>query len=158
MARWAVLAPSAILKKQEWPDPRGWAPSKSIIEKSQFQSGGQWARPREAGQARHYWFPQGEAKRSRNDWCNPGEGNRVWNDWCLSPVGTQSRRGWATEDAERSQMSDSTPELKKFTMKEQASDDWTDWLPTMWKATDKIRFHLFCPELVKQAGSMAFGR
>lgn len=85
---------SAVLKQKEWPDPRGWAPSKSIMQKSLFHSGSQWAHPREAGQVQHYWFPQGKAKRSWNDWCNPGEGNRVWNDWCFPPVETQFRKVW----------------------------------------------------------------
>lgn len=85
---------SIVLKLKEWPSPRGWAPSKSIIEKSLFQSGSQWAHPREAGQAQHHWFPQGKARRSWNDWCNPGEGNQVWNDWCPPQVGTQSKKVW----------------------------------------------------------------
>lgn len=88
------LRSSAVPKQKEWLDPRGNAASKSIIRKSLFQSGGQWAHPREAGLAWHYWFPQGKAKRSWNDWCNPGEGNRLWNDWCHPPVGTQSRKVW----------------------------------------------------------------
>lgn len=58
----SCLRTSAVPQQREQPGPRGWAPSKSIIQKSLFQSGGQWAHPRETGQARHYWFPQEEGQ------------------------------------------------------------------------------------------------